>query len=138
MKTIISILAIVALTLASCKKNNIEPEIKKELPIYIGFAGTYQSTFHCYINNVEKEMITIYQVKKGDVCTIVDNGNDYYVMGTPGLNPIGHSGGGNTGTQGYWVQGFTGGKILLTIDGITTTVKEYQGNGDTNLTFIVQ
>lgn len=136
MKTILLLLAIVALLFSSCKKS--EKNNPTQVTTYCTFAGSFNSTYHCYINNIEKQVNIVYEVKKGDNLKVVDNGSDVYHQAEPTLYPIG---GGSPiyGQPAYTEQGFTGGSIIITKDNKAVTVAQNTGcNCDTNLNYTVQ
>lgn len=132
MKTIKILILALLLSVTACKKSeksSQEPEA--EQTHYIAFGGTLSSNGHVYINNVEKTLNVIYEVKKGDVAKFTDTGNDIihppgYVINTPN-GPI-------TSVGPYTEQGYTHGSIVF--DG-GTVVAHYEGNGDCNISYKV-
>ena len=112
--------------------NGIQPIISIEYEVHGTESGAYS------INNVEKQLLVVYTVKKGDKLKYVDNGVDVYVQAIH-LHQIGGNGSCTSGCHpAYTNQGFTGGSIIVDEGNGQKTVATYQGNGDTNLNYTVQ
>jgi len=133
MKNTIKILTLAIIALTSCKKETINTTSNS---YKVSFTGTLSTTFHCYINNNEVKPVTTYDVKKGDVLKIVDEGTDIYHSPTPDFYPF--NGPVIKGKPGYTEQGYTSGTILLFINGNQTYAPSYGGYGDTNLTYTIK
>ncbi len=159
----ITLLLLIGLSLASCsKKNDPKPaSTNVVVPVktntitptptntvisvptntvvlnkMITFSSTgLSSNGYCSINGELKSLSIAYNVKSGDICKIYDSGIDII---HPDMNLYNSKTGVLTySTPGYTEEGETSGYIIYN-DGMTASiVKQFEGAGDTNLTFII-
>lgn len=128
--TLIAILLMIAIVaLSSCKKENETKPTKPTKPVvisHLAFGGMLSSIGYVTINNINKQLGEIYEVKSGDIAKFIDLGDDqtFILYPTNGGEPI---------TTIY--QGTTSGAIIIDM-GIT--VANYSGEGDCILTYIVK
>lgn len=123
MKKIITI-AIVALALVSCKKEELKPVEKKKYTIM--FAPILSSHGYVSINGVNKTINTKYDVVAGDILRFVDTGDDVYHLepDPSGTHPYQYG-------VGWKEEGYTNGAIIVDAG----VVKQYSGQGDCNISY---